>query len=85
MVSIGQRFVVSEAQEITNARGRRIANYLPGFDYRVTERNLPDVAALVASGKASVGTAADAERAAAAAQGMHLSAGAARVTGRAKT
>jgi hypothetical protein len=41
MASIGDTFVVSQETEIKTESGHRIlANYLVGFEYRVTPRNL---------------------------------------------
>lgn len=46
----GERFTVSATTEMHDARGRLLARYLPGFEYRVTPRNVGEVAKLVDDG-----------------------------------
>lgn len=55
-MNIGEKFTVTEPQAIRNEKGRRLANFLPGFDYPVTARNREFVAGLIASGKATPGS-----------------------------
>lgn len=69
-VKLGDRFrIVGDApQAITNAKGRRLANYLPAvdgqpIDYAVTPRNIAIVRQMVADGVAAIGGAAEARRA----------------------
>lgn len=76
----GDRFTVTAEKEIRTDRGRLIARFLPGHDYRVTPRNLKDVEAMVALGEARTGS-----RPLPAAAPNAVAAKPARVTGRART
>ncbi|BCJ91763.1 hypothetical protein IZ6_24980 [Terrihabitans soli] len=51
-VNIGDRFAVTEPFEVRNDKGRRLANYLPQFDYGVTVRNIDIANGLITDGKA---------------------------------
>lgn len=66
-IAIGDRFVVSEKIEVkkkgSDGKDRHLCNFLPDFDYAVTQRNLTIVQDLVAAGKASIGTVAARARA----------------------
>lgn len=84
-LKIGDRFVVNSTEEIRTPKGRLLARYLPGFDYRVTPRNLELVAGMIAAGKAKIGTTTPEEKLAAATGGMDVKAGTGRVSGFAKT
>lgn len=55
MTAIGERFSVPKIYEVRNARKRLLARYLPGFDYRVTPRNMEVVDKMIVAGDAIAG------------------------------